>query len=199
MSAAEWTDVYDIYHWRTLWSGSWTHNHWIPFRLSNDWAIRPWIQFALRFDFVQSLQFHRLFSVRFHFGYCLRQFPHLFLLRFCRGNHMSVAEWTDVCGIYHWRTLWRSYRKLDQVGLEPTTTEFHSDSLTNWTIRPWVQFAIEANFVQSLQFHHFSVSDFNLAIAFVSHHVYLNWNFVEVIPCVAEYTDIYSIHHWKTL
>ena len=123
-----------------------------------DWAIRPWIQFALRLDFVQSLQFHRLFSVRFHFGYCLRQFPHLFLLRFCRGNHMNVAEWTDVCGIYHWRTLWRSYKKLALVGLEPTTTEFHSDSLTDWTIRPWVQFAIEANFVQSLQFHHlFSV------------------------------------------
>ena len=29
----------------------------------------------LRVNFVQALQFHRLFSVKFHFGYCLRQSP----------------------------------------------------------------------------------------------------------------------------
>ena len=43
-----------------------------------DWAIRPWVQFTLRANFVQLLQFHRLFSVQFHFGYCLRQSPGLF-------------------------------------------------------------------------------------------------------------------------
>ena len=35
-----------------------------------DWAVRPWVQLALRANFVQLLQFHRLFSVTFHFG-CL--------------------------------------------------------------------------------------------------------------------------------
>ena len=49
---------------------------------------------------------------------------------------MSVAEWTDAYGIYHWRILWNSYRKLAWVGFEPTTTEFRSDALTDWAIRP---------------------------------------------------------------
>ena len=66
---------------------------------------------------------------------------------------MSVAEWTDICGIHHWTTLRSSYRKLAWVGFEPTTTEFHSDALTDWAIRSWVQLALRANFVQLLQFH----------------------------------------------
>ena len=57
-------------------------------------------------------------------------------------------------GIRHWRIIWSSYRKLAWVGIEPMTTEFHSDTLTDWAIRPWVQFALRANFVQLLQFHH---------------------------------------------
>ena len=48
---------------------------------------------------------------------------------------MSVAEWTDTYDIHHWRILWSSYRKLAWVGFEPTTTEFHSDALTNWEIK----------------------------------------------------------------
>ena len=36
------------------------------------------VQLALRANFVQLLQFHHLFSVQFHFGYCLRQSPRLF-------------------------------------------------------------------------------------------------------------------------
>ena len=36
-----------------------------------DWAIRPWVQLTLRANFVQLLQFHRLFRLTFHFGYCL--------------------------------------------------------------------------------------------------------------------------------
>ena len=99
-----------------------------------DWAIRPWVQLALRANFVQLLQFHRLFSVTFHFGYCLRQSPRLFSSNFCWGNHMSVAEWVDTYGIHHWRILWSSYRKLAWVGFEPTTTEFRSDALTDWAI-----------------------------------------------------------------
>ena len=69
---------------------------------------------------------------------------------------MSVAEWVDTYGIHHWRIIWSSYRKLAWVGFEPTTTEFRSDTLTNWAIRPWVQLALGANFVQLLQFHRLS-------------------------------------------
>ena len=57
-----------------------------------DWAIRPKVQLTLRANSVQLLQFHRLFSVKFHFSYCLRQSPRLFELKVSCGNHMSVAE-----------------------------------------------------------------------------------------------------------
>ena len=72
---------------------------------------------------------------------------------------MGVAEWVDTYGIHHRRILWSSYRKLAWVRFEPTTTEFRSDALTDWAIRPWVQLPLRANFVQLLQFHRlFSVT-----------------------------------------
>ena len=40
-----------------------------------NWTIGPLVQLALRTSFVKPLQFNRLFSVIFHFGYCLHQ-PH---------------------------------------------------------------------------------------------------------------------------
>ena len=43
-----------------------------------DWAIKLWVELAFRANFVQLVQFHRLFSVTFHFSYCLRQSPRLF-------------------------------------------------------------------------------------------------------------------------
>ena len=54
--------------------------------------------------------------------------------------------------LYIW-IIWSSYRKLAWVGFEPTTTEFRSDAPTDCAIRPRVQFALRANFVQLLQFH----------------------------------------------
>ena len=68
---------------------------------------------------------------------------------------MTVVEWPDTYGIHHWRVLWSSYRKLAWVVFEPTTTEFRSDALTDWGIRPWVQVALRANVVQLFQFHPF--------------------------------------------
>ena len=56
-----------------------------------NWAIRPWVQLALRANFVRLLQFHHLFSVEFHFNYYLHQSPRLFWLKFSWGNHMSVV------------------------------------------------------------------------------------------------------------
>ena len=77
--------VYAIHHWSSFrklsfgLSGIWTHNH-FEFRsyALTDWAIRPWVQLALRANFVQLLQFHRLFSVTVHFGHCLCHSPSLF-------------------------------------------------------------------------------------------------------------------------
>ena len=81
-----------------------------------DWAFRSWVQLAIRANFVQLLQFHRLFSVGFHFGYCLRESSRLFSSKFSWVNHMSVAEWIDKQDIHHWRILWSSYIKLAWVG-----------------------------------------------------------------------------------
>ena len=108
MSVAEWTDVYGIHHWRILWS-SYRKLDWVGFKPTTtefrsdaltDWAIRSRVQLALRANLAQLLQFHRLFSVRFHFGCCLCQSPRLFQWKFSWGNHMSVAEWNDIYGIY---------------------------------------------------------------------------------------------------
>ena len=119
-----------------------------------NWPIRPWVQFAFRPNFLQLLLFHRFFSVRFHFGYCLRQSPQSPQSKFSWGTHISVGEWVDdIYGNYHWTTLWSSYSKLTWIGYESTTTEFRSGALTHWAIRSWVELALRANFLQLLQFH----------------------------------------------
>ena len=118
--------------------------------------MRPWVQLVRRTNFVRLLQFHRLFSVPFASGYCLRQSLRLFYSKFCWCNRMSVAEWVHTYCIHHWRFIWSSYRKLAWVGFEPTTTVFRSEALTDWAIRPWVQLKLRANFVQLLQFHRFA-------------------------------------------
>ena len=93
------------------------------------------------------------------FRLCLRQSACLFYSKFSWGNHMSVAESTDTCGMHHWRILWSSYRKLTWVGFEPKTAGFRSNALTDWAIRLLVQLTLRTNFVQLLQFHClFSVS-----------------------------------------
>ena len=75
------------------------------------------------------------------------------VLGLCRGVAVqSHASYAEAC-IHHWRILWNSNRKLTWVRFEPMTTEFCSDALTNWAIRPRVQLALRANFVQLLQFH----------------------------------------------
>ena len=74
-------------------------------------------------------------------------------------EYIYIYIYIYIYGIHHRRILWSSCRKLARVGSEPTTTEFRSDALTDWAIRPWVQLALRANFVQLLQFHRlFSVT-----------------------------------------
>ena len=74
-------------------------------------------------------------------------------------SHYSFDLCEYIYGIHHWQILWSSYRKLVWVRFELTTTEFRSDARTDWAIRPWVQLALRANFVQLLQFHRlFSVT-----------------------------------------
>ena len=72
--------------------------------------------------------------------------------------------------------------------LKATTTEFCSDSLTHWAIRPWVQLRLRSNFIQLLQFYFFvKCSQFVSAIAFVSRHICFKRNFAQVITLITLY------------
>ena len=103
MSVAYLVNTYGIHHW-SIFRGSYRELAWVGFEptttefrsdgLTNR-AIRPWVELGIRANFVQILIFHRLFSVTFHLGYCLGQWPYLFQSKFCWGNHMNVAEWVD--------------------------------------------------------------------------------------------------------
>ena len=84
MSVAEWADIYGIHYWRILWS-SYRKLAWVGFEPATtefrsysltDWAIRPWVQLALRINLLQLLQFHRLFSATFHY---IRQVKRFFI------------------------------------------------------------------------------------------------------------------------
>ena len=95
------------------------------------------------------------------------------------GIHMSAAEWTDTYCIHHWRILRSSYRNLVWVGFEPAS-EFPSDALTDWAIRPCAQLALRAIFVQ-LQLHLFvQCFHFISDIAFVSSQIYFKRNLAQV-------------------
>ena len=112
-------------------------------------AIRPR---ALRANIVQLLQFHLLFSVQISFRLLSSSVATFILIEIFAVNHMSVAEWSnDTYGIHHWSVVRSSYRKLAWVGFEATNTEFCSDTLTDWVIRP--KLALRANLVQLLQFN----------------------------------------------
>ena len=84
------------------------------------------------------------------------------------------------------------------MGFEPKTTEFRSDALTNWGIRPWVLLAHRDNFVQILLFHPVvQYSHFISVIAFVSLHSCFKSNLAQVITLAVEWIDTYAIQSWK--
>ena len=94
----------------------------------------------------------------------------------------------DTCGIHHWRIFRSSYRNFAWVRFEPTTTEFRSDAVTNWAIRPWVQRVFRANIAQVIQFHLFvQFSHFIWTIVFVSCHICFKRNLAQVITLAGEW------------
>ena len=123
----------------------------------------------------------------FLFCYCLLQWPHLLEAKSRTGNHASSGM-INTYGIHYWRKFRNSYKKLAWVGFEPMNTEFRSDALGNWAIRPCVQLALRANFVQLLQVHLFvECSHFILAIAFFSRHICFKRKLAQAIMLVAEW------------
>ena len=133
----------------------------------------------------------------FHFGLCLLSCHTCF--KGCLAQVISlVAQWIDTYGICHWIIFRCSYKKLALFGFEPTTTEFRSDALTDWAIKPFVQLVLWANFVQLFQIHLFvQWLGFISVFAFASHHICLKCSLAQVITLVEEWTSTYGVHHWK--
>ena len=100
----------------------WTDDHWIPFRSSNQLAIIPWAQLALRANFVRLLQFRCLFSVTFHFGFLFSLVATFSLMEvFCRKSlEFNRMSWY----IWYW-PLRGSLKKLQKVGLVGIWTHNH--------------------------------------------------------------------------
>ena len=120
----------------------------------------------------------------FHFGYFLRPSPHFLWAKPRKGNHVIRGM-----NRYIWysplKYLWSIYRKLAWVGFEPTTTEFHSDALTDWAIWKLAQLRLRTNFVQLLQFQTFvQCSHFISGIVFFSRHICFKQNLAQVITLV---------------
>ena len=202
----EWIDATGIHYWK-IFSSSCREFCRMEFNPTTsrfhsdalyDWATRPWVQLALRANLVQLLQFH-LFPQCSHF---ISVFA--FVSRHICFNWtlaqlvMLVAEWIHTYVVNRWRSFRNSYRNYAWVGLEPTTTEFRSDAVTDWVIRLGVALAPKANFVQLLQLHLFVQSSrFILIFSFVCCHICFKQTLAKVIPWVAEWIDTRGIHHWK--
>ena len=165
-----------------------------------DWAIRQCVHLPLRPKFVQLFQLQRLFSVIFHYGCCFPQSLRLFSSRPAWGNDMSAGEWAGTYGIHHWWILRSRYRKLDQMGFEPTITEFRSDALTDRAIWPCVQLALTANLEQLLKLHRLFNVIFDFGHCLLqSPRSFSSRFFWGSHMSIAEWADTYDIEHWRFL
>ena len=105
---------------------------------------------------------------------------------------MSFSVWyIHVYGIHHRRIFEIAIESWPEWDLNPWPLN-SVQTLTNWAIRPWVQFAVRANFVQLLQFHlSIQCSHFISAIVFGNRHICFNQNLGQAITCIYVYIYIY--------
>ena len=116
----------------------------------------------------------------------------------CFDPKMLIFEYHVYIWYSRLKDFWSSCRKLVWVVFEPTTTEFRSDSLTNWAIRPWFQLILRANIVQLLQLHLLvQCSHIILVTAFASRHICFKRNLAEAITLLVEWIDTHAIHCWS--
>ena len=96
-----------------------------------DWVRRPWVQLALRANFLQLI----------HFVVCsVSDFILVIAFVSCHvyfnGNFLEkiTSEWSNMndptCDIDHWRFIWSSYRLLAWVGFESTTTQYRNTQIS---------------------------------------------------------------------
>ena len=114
-----------IHHWQILCSSytelTWVgfepatteHHHWIPFRRSN--RLSHQTMSSLRANFVQLIQFHRLFGVRSHFG-CLPSSVAAFILFFIFFIYIRYCNCYIVWTPFNYRrlVLLKNHRMGDQ-------------------------------------------------------------------------------------
>ena len=85
-----------------------------------DWAIRWWVQLALRTNFVQPLQFY-FFVQCSHFISAISIVSCHICFKWNLAQVITlVAEWIDTYGIHHW--------KISEVTIE---------SWPEWDLNPW--------------------------------------------------------------
>ena len=111
---------------------------------------------------------------------------------------MGVAKWADTYAIPHWQIFWSTYRNL--AWFEPTTTEFRSDTLIVWAIRPWVQLVLRAIVYSYFNFIVCSVSYFISAVS-LRQLPCLLWGkfYVGNHMSVTEWANTYGIHDRRIL
>ena len=109
-------------------------------------------------------------------------------------------ESTDTYCIHDQGIVWSSYRKLAWVAFEPTTTEFRSNDVTDWAIRPWVQLALTANSGQLLQFHCLFSVRFPFDYCLLQSRSFVKFKFSWHSQMnVTEGADMYSIRDWRII
>ena len=134
--------IYGIHHWRIPRS-SYRKLAWVGFEPTNRLSYQAMSSSCSQIQLCTAFIFHTTFISLLSVHVSFRSLPSS-VATFV--NHV-VAEWIYTYGIHHWRIPRSSYRKLAWVGFEPTTTEFCSEGLTDWAIKPWVQLTPKANFV----------------------------------------------------
>ena len=154
-------------------------------------AIESWPEWNWTATFAQLLHFHLIVQCSCFISAISIISRHICFKQNLAQVIMLGVEWIDTYGINNWRIFRSSYRKLIWVGFKPTTTEFQSDALTDWAIRPWVQHALRASFAQLLQFCLIvQYSHFISIIAFVILHICLKQNLYKYIY-LSIYLSIY--------
>ena len=143
----------------------------------------------LNFDFLKTIL--GLISPPYFVNYLSGK---VFLISYSINQSIFICD--ECCAEFN--VFKSNYRKLAWLGFEPTTTEFPSDALTEWAIRPWVQLALRANFPKIIQFHPFAkCSHYPSVIAFVSSHICFKQNLAQLITLVVDWIDTYGFYHWR--
>ena len=159
----------------------WTHDHWIPFRSAlTDWAIRQWVQLALRANFLQLLQFNFLVQ-------CSRSISVFPFLRneltsmvFPTEGFLELAIENALIGIRSQDHI-ISFRGPNWLTYQPIGSTCSQSQLC------------AATPISSLR----SVLMFYSVFAFVRRHICFKPSLALIITIVAERIDTYGIQHWN--